>query len=1034
MLLIKNKSKTYLLLLVLLGSVPAICKKSTFIHNKIKVNTQDLTKEKYSDMTYDDYIGLKKSVIEEPNLVKEHILEDLFSELPPKECGQERCKTSMYEITNFNLGKRHVSSIPTVLLVGGIHGTETLGMQALMRFVQILQKLFKVDSQIYKMLSGSRLLVIPVLNMSGFYKGEDHELVIVNDLEDEADVNFDFNINPRDKCFTSLSSQFIQRIFQENLILGTLALTKGDFTIEAPNLSKLMGTKMSFRDEIFMNQTVTKLYKVFTADKELDVDDMDFFDLEKKEDFPNLTIRNSFSIDMKIDYGEIASGKFIDWALIASHDKTMATTKCLPKESVFTPKQIVPSFISNRAIAIEIGLDKEKLRNLTDTLGNEIGCADMSLGQAEYGLFPALMNAFRKFLQKLNPYLTLNQINVDTDTEADSDAIEFYFGMHGFTNSNPLMLNDKQVLSQEVTVDNGQSQLKSKYIIIKATFPKNHLKTKSNFSFKISVLPKNENLPNQSSEYITHFVKVRKSPEYQEKLGRFYLKIPNFYDFKVLNVNIDSLETSLIYEQFLNFTMLIENTPELIQVGPYFPLGLDYDPKNGLVSHLIKKENVPSNVKENKKEGVAFQTGLIARLNQGKINQSFLDHVSGLNRNLQNLKISFYDGDLPWVCSQIKTDYFTGPQNQKVEDGLDRDEDKPASKNRLLKPISEETDKRGQDFYTNLCGDYNDADKIDDSMKFEMNGHSQLKVLSSIYLNFLANQVRIEFDADDIPTKTNSKANQISPPRKTYQLNGTVVLPDQTTLVKSGSQHLLELAPTKDILQKPSSQFLPFPTNRLVCSSLSPYYPIDSTRLKEASSIIKEKKNNKVPMFYYLSLISSVDDQNIIEVSLFTNNPASTNEYVLNDKNSSFVLQKIIKKDFIENESLLHEYRARFDKSLLMISGLYLMLTEKGKDKIVFDCFPKLGRDKENGDEIFFKLYQGIIKEVNEYIYDDANQKSNYGFSSKIVIISLLVVLCLLMLVFAIILGLKIKTNKKEAVDILDQNTQKHQLEDDHNG
>lgn len=72
-----------------------------------------------------------------------------------------------------------------------------------------------------------------------------------------------------------------------------------------------MENNLSLRDEDISSQILANLYKVFIKDPNIDVDDTGFFDLEKEEDFPDLTITNSVHYKMSIDYRVITTRKFI---------------------------------------------------------------------------------------------------------------------------------------------------------------------------------------------------------------------------------------------------------------------------------------------------------------------------------------------------------------------------------------------------------------------------------------------------------------------------------------------------------------------------------------------------------------------------------------------------------------------------------------------------------------------------------------------------------------------------------------------------
>ena len=136
-----------------------------------------------------------------------------------------------------------------------------------MRFIQIMPTLYKLKTEIFKMFNNNRILVIPVINMNGFHQGSDEQDSPTASGMVESDIYTDFNLNPTKKCFVSLGAQFLQKIYNDNLIFGTLALTKGDFSLDMPILKKLTGSKTLTNDEIILNNILDSLSRVYLDDQ-----------------------------------------------------------------------------------------------------------------------------------------------------------------------------------------------------------------------------------------------------------------------------------------------------------------------------------------------------------------------------------------------------------------------------------------------------------------------------------------------------------------------------------------------------------------------------------------------------------------------------------------------------------------------------------------------------------------------------------------------------------------------------------------------
>ena len=123
-------------------------------------------------------------------------------------------------------------------------------MRILLQLVKVFQKIYRFRVDIFQILNNVRILIIPVVNMNGFYNSTDNATAFINGEYYDVDPKFDFNLVQKDKCFTSFSSQIIYKIYEKYLIFGTFLFSKGDFTISIPQLSKvcLLYTSPSPRD------------------------------------------------------------------------------------------------------------------------------------------------------------------------------------------------------------------------------------------------------------------------------------------------------------------------------------------------------------------------------------------------------------------------------------------------------------------------------------------------------------------------------------------------------------------------------------------------------------------------------------------------------------------------------------------------------------------------------------------------------------------------------------------------------------------
>lgn len=75
-----------------------------------------------------------------------------------------------FPIYSFIFGPRD-PSVPTLCLVGGVHGLERIGTQVILAFLESLVEQWSWDQDVAKRFENVRLAVIPCINPGGFFKG-----------------------------------------------------------------------------------------------------------------------------------------------------------------------------------------------------------------------------------------------------------------------------------------------------------------------------------------------------------------------------------------------------------------------------------------------------------------------------------------------------------------------------------------------------------------------------------------------------------------------------------------------------------------------------------------------------------------------------------------------------------------------------------------------------------------------------------------------------------------------------------------------
>lgn len=86
------------------------------------------------------------------------------------------------------------------------------------------------NKEFLQTLSNVRLLFLPTANVNGFSILEREEQVGLN----THDPNRDFPYNTNEKCFKTSTAIVVDKIFRDNLIVGTLTFHGGDNSISYP--------------------------------------------------------------------------------------------------------------------------------------------------------------------------------------------------------------------------------------------------------------------------------------------------------------------------------------------------------------------------------------------------------------------------------------------------------------------------------------------------------------------------------------------------------------------------------------------------------------------------------------------------------------------------------------------------------------------------------------------------------------------------------------------------------------------------------
>ena len=956
-----------------------------FQSTNVTINPSDFQTTAYKDIDYDAYQQLIKKIVIRYNIIREHVLEEKFPELETPKCGDGPCRTMMYDLTNHNLHKSRIKSMPTILLIGGIHGTETLGIQTLVQFVIILQKLYRFRVNVFKMLNNMRILVIPVLNMNGFYNGEDLEEYNFNGEKQSADPNFDFNMNPKKSCFSTVSSQYIHKLYNEHVIYGTILFTKGDFVIDYPKLSRLLGSSDKYKD--------TNYNDILSFDMQMSyvfLKTPEDFDYKKEiyKTYPDLEEVNDLRSSHMDTLTTMQDGRYTDWAYAGSEQPNYMKEDCIEKNNPFYNENIKPSEYSNRAIAFEIMLDKTKHPEVLENLGNEMAFVDKENEDAQIGLIPALLMLNLKFMEMMNPFINLDSMSVTYD-DIGRQVLNFDFYLYGVLQLSNFELDHVNVKEQGFTFDSHNKNGSRFYSVkLKATMSEDKAledDKEIDLNFKIDNNRDFKRGRFNRSNSMTHRVRFSENRQYfKNEFKNRNMITSNFYDFTLKKVTFNALDRSILLEQFSSYSWFWDQKGLYFQIGSYFPIKLEYDKETGYLDYEIKETRIPEKTKQPNKNEFNYETGIINSIHDGVSNQFFVDSLKSLSSDAKDLQIDFFNDDFIYLCSQIQVEglkKLTHSQTKEIEEieedfrKIEEEEEEEEEPNLPDKDILESKLKGLKiEKKNNFCSDYSekDLDKlVSETSYLILYQEKKHFIIPSLFITLINRKANLRF----LPSKSpNKKLLDSGKESSSVKLNGKFVLADPLVTGSITDDKAPVFPDPQEIIKKPASHYLPIPLNGFVCSSLNPYFIIDSEHLK-SSAIDRFKAQGSESEFYYLYVRQRpYDPDDRILFYLFTTAENESREYWLYNKDQVLKLQKDDKKNIYLNGKFsghnLEVYTGYFNKDDLALAGLYWVLFDPDQNKAVFDCFPG-SSIRYLAVKTDFIIYLTIQEEINDIIQEN---------------------------------------------------------------
>ena len=1018
--LIPTFLKLNCVLIVICLSMPSSQETQIFENKDPEIDFSEFQKEKYKDITYKEFIAMRPKMIINPNVAHEHQLNRMYPDIVPNYCEGSVCLNPIYELVNQKLGKSKISSLPTILLVGGINGTETLGIQSLVQFILLVQKLYTKSNKIYKLLNSTRILVIPVINSYGFYYQVEGEKVNYKDEEIMINPKEDFNLFPKKHCFLTSSSQYLRMIFKDFIIFGVFAITKGDFKIDFTRLDDLFGSKVAYSDSYFLNQAAFHIKNTFNigtsrtnkCDEENLVNDL--FDDQNELPIPMV------EIELKLEkITDKRNGTFIDWAFGGSEFAVSLSQKCLYSETIFNKDLLKVSSKSNRAIALELKIDKGMVKDFESYMGNELFFLDETHEEGLDGLIPAILLSIESFFDLINQSAVLKKIEFESNQNQGQilQNYNFQFQVHGCLRLYSANIKNKNFESSfKKNLKNSEFLINSDIEVFGTLNEKNFLKKRQEYdlNFGIDCFYDIVSQIKEKDLSISHFMKILLNKEHAKSLSMNGLNTVDLRQLTIRNFIPDLFNKALLLDLGFNALKFIYKTDFLLSTGGFFPIHMFYNVESSTMDYKVIRHNLPAISKKPKKEeNFNLQDGIFTRQSDSFKDIRLKEYLNHLRSAEESLALFVFDSYQSYLCSNIKIESI-----EKYGKSIDRKINAELMKATMTKLIMykamgigkdkiakdvniPQMKKTIQDAFKNLhylekeqdlfdCPQFQTKKKhlkLDEVGTSLFQSHNSKKMVQSYFLSLLGKIMKIRYQ---IPIENNEQ--------KFVEVGGRAVLVDPaiTGWPSDEKKTLFPLPANVRRMEPYKSQKIK--GSKLSCESVSGIFPVSTSDLDQ---MVVGRKTNKpqIDSFFYLKIASMNFEDRNVEVTLYTNAKIQGNSVILQNKSQSHEMIKIeagileLPGNVLAKD--LAVFQGKFPAEDMRLLGLYIMLFEPKKEVPLFDCF--LRTNETDADvKTQYLVYDKIRSEINEIVKEDFEELRKARNSQIIVIIDFVVAFLIL--------------------------------------
>lgn len=896
---------------------------STFsIATKARLKKNENEKLLYKKINYNDYLRKITFILGEQMVVKSLVLEKEFPQLTPNKCGDKVCATYMFEVTNHFVGNANLTSLPTVFLVAGFSGKETMGPTILIDMLLMILKNHTSEREWFRILNMMRIIVIPVINMQGLYAKKSTETRKYNGKNIEIEPKHDFNYKAKDFCFESFSSQVLNLLHSKYLFTSGLVLSGGQHQISYPKMTSLMIGQSGSADTLAFEEVSKHLVSIFN--------------MHRHPDSPEIT-----AIESDSDYDSKSEVGYSEYAICGSGTSKLLSTKCFRKGDPFAKIYQPTTANSHRSFVLEVSVGKGSSQPEAQ-MGNEVYAVNEEADDAKAGYVSAAILMIRQFLEITRPFIMIPSIDITRGNETNifGSKIDFNFKVKGCLTSEKVELVSPKVTSTDLKKRPPKeiySSLSSNLTLLTNFNKDNSLKGDEYhdivFKFECDrdfLEWETSNLPRQS-----HFVRAKADPKYNISRGKDSIKSINLDKFKIQNLQPAKMKKYLIFSKRAGLAQIYYDFSTIFQVEKFFPIKLNYDNADMSISFQVMPDMIPDTVMKTTTANYSSHIELLNRRKDSANNLELIKQLGLFKKDFRDLEMRIFMRNKQYVA-----DY--SPKRDK-QGHLEHINDEDWKKIFRIKNLD-------QRIYDNnnsiIIISVNQKQRMLPSIFVDMIGH---KAMVTVY-----NDKKVDNSGDS----NNSILNTFK-----HKLSGSADVMIRGNLVVS-DPHIVNF--TKRDIRDPNFPYFPefsdfkkynpngylkFPSGGLTCSSISPSIQINPIQLLD----MKVEKNRgdyeRNTEFYALNIFKKSPGSETGNIIFYTNTPTPPQSYILTNKNQDIILSQTKKDVFTKSlsgvvERTLTVYETEVPLNDLKILSDYILFFESldGKTKFkqnkhVFDCF-----------------------------------------------------------------------------------------------